>query len=384
MLDRAQLARALNSVALNIFTDVRQLTWLTAAAWQRLTAEPAFLEQLERARRSKQLVVPVGPMGTLITHQVHEHPYDILAIDGSQIYPDHHLEGLDCFLINTGGCLFAYDKISKVTYISQPFIFTSQQAQQQYQQAYFSPDLVDLIREDHEFAAINQQVQEYKLRACPFVVLFDGNLFFWHLEQKYQPIKEHFLRRYIDHLTKLYEQGVVYGGYLSGTQFSDLTQLVQQGLCENSGSSCGLGRTELYDLCSGITGMTDAQLLRYVLVPGQRTTVFACNHDLVDYYPDHSKPYFFYLNTGKEMVRIEVPAWIARDEKLLDVLCRVCLDQCAKGNGYPVALAEAHAQAVVNTSDREFFYQLVYNHSVKQNRQMTFSQKSMKKKLLGV
>jgi NurA-like 5'-3' nuclease len=35
------------------------------------------------------------------------------------------------------------------------------------------------------------------------------------------------------------------------------------------------------------------------------------------------------------------------------------LDQCRRGQGYPVALSEAHEQAVVTGADREEFWSLV-------------------------
>ncbi|MBI4198713.1 MAG: DNA double-strand break repair nuclease NurA, partial [Chloroflexi bacterium] len=68
---------------------------------------------------------------------------------------------------------------------------------------------------------------------------------------------------------------------------------------------------------------------------------------------------FFYLNAGEEIARVEVPAWVAQNEPLLGLAHALVLDQCRRGLGYPAAIMEAHEQAVINGSDREFFRQMV-------------------------
>ena len=44
---------------------------------------------------------------------------------------------------------------------------------------------------------------------------------------------------------------------------------------------------------------------------------------------------------------------------LVDLVQTLVLDQCRRGQGYPVALSEAHEQAVVTGADREQFQYLV-------------------------
>jgi len=50
---------------------------------------------------------------------------------------------------------------------------------------------------------------------------------------------------------------------------------------------------------------------------------------------------------------------VAADDSLLKLVHTLVLDQCRRGQGYPVALSEAHEKAVVTTADRENFWQLV-------------------------
>jgi len=54
-----------------------------------------------------------------------------------------------------------------------------------------------------------------------------------------------------------------------------------------------------------------------------------------------------------------VPKWVADDENLLALGHSLILDQCKRGQGYPVAISEAHEQAVITGSDRQLFKQMV-------------------------
>ena len=54
-----------------------------------------------------------------------------------------------------------------------------------------------------------------------------------------------------------------------------------------------------------------------------------------------------------------MPKWVAEDENLLALGHSLILDQCKRGQGYPVAISEAHEQAVVSTGDRRIFKEMV-------------------------
>ena len=383
MLDRTKIGQELSRVSLRLFQEHTSLSWFTVRLWQSITTNEQFLQQVLRAQLTHKLPRWQGSLDAITSHQPLRQPYAVVAADGSQIYPDHHLQGIDCFLVNTGVALFSYDTVSKATLTSDPVLYTSGDTLTRYGQPFVTPELVDLIREDHEFAALVRHGQQLSVAGKAAIALFDGNLLFWHLENKFQQVKETFTTCYMQHLEALYQQRMVYAGYLSSSRFTDLVALMKQGLCDGE-VACGLDGRALYSLCTALETLTDAHLLQHILQPGQRTTVFASAAAMVDDYPEHSRPHFFYLNTGAEIVRIEIPAWVAADVAALELVCGVSLDQCDKGQGYPVSLAEAHAQAVVSTSDRDFFYQLVFLQGVKQSQRVQFSQKSLKKKILNV
>ena len=87
---------------------------------------------------------------------------------------------------------------------------------------------------------------------------------------------------------------------------------------------------------------------------------------------------------GYEIARVEIPAWIARDDAKVDKVARMILDQSIKGRGYPVAIAEAHEQAVVKGPDRDFFYHCIQKMSIEHKLRVAYSQKVLKKRGIGI
>ena len=97
----------------------------------------------------------------------------------------------------------------------------------------------------------------------------------------------------------------------------------------------------------------------HLLDYGERSALFISPSKIVMKHYGIHHIYFFYVNVGDEIARIEIPKWVATDEKLLNLTHTLVLDQCQRGYGYPAALSEAHEQAVVTGADRENFWQLL-------------------------
>lgn len=376
MLDRSKLAQEVERVAGQLFKQHHAIAWLTKQAWQTFSADPLFLQNIDQLRTTHNLVTWQANLADIFDIATDLRHYAVLAVDGSQIYPDHHVGGVDCFLINTGGCFLSYSDVSTVKFFSEPTLYVPDHLGDSLPPMGFSTDLVDLLREEHEFKLMVSKSHEFLDDSqLPFVILCDGNLLFWHLESKPIAVKELFMQRYLAPLHVLYTRKILYAGYLSSTKFRDLCQLLEVGLENNQ---------EYASLRATLEHMTDADILADILQPRQRTTIFYSNAAIVEMYPPHLKPCFFYLHVQSEIVRIEIPFWIARHEELVDRIAALCLDQCSKGNGYPVALAEAHAQAVVKSPDRDFFYHLIGKLAMEQKRRVALSPKSLKKRSMNI
>ncbi len=383
MLDRALVAQKISHIIPLLFTERTSLAWLNKAFWRLLVEHPAFIAQVQTLSVEKQLISWSGALSQIVAHEPATPPYTVYAVDGSQIYPDHHLEGVACCLVHAAGCRLHYGARSSATFFSEPHIYVP--ALLEAQQLAFAADTVDMLREAHEFDLLARTASFGKQndREAPVVALFDGNLLFWHLEEKSASVRKVFLDRYCASLQQLYEQRIPVAGYLSAPRFRDLAYLVQVGMTAE-GIFAGIEPTQRHMFEQAITSLTDVELLTNILDAGERTAIFQGNSALTECYPTHLRPCFFYLQSGSEIVRVEIPRWVAQDAALVERVVAVCLDQSRKGNGYPVALAESHAQAVVKSADRDFFYNYI-GHVAIANRQRVFlSQKSLKKRVLGV
>ena len=129
-----------------------------------------------------------------------------------------------------------------------------------------------------------------------------------------------------------------------------------------------------------VAGLQDGELFSNLLGQGERSALFASQSFIVSKrYGEHGV-YFFYLRLDDEIARVEIPQWVARDESLLNLAHSLVLDQCQRGQGYPVALSEAHEQAVVTGADRENFWQLVESSLVEEHLPSPSSAKSQSKR----
>jgi hypothetical protein len=108
--------------------------------------------------------------------------------------------------------------------------------------------------------------------------------------------------------------------------------------------------------CAGqvcaLRGLTDAVLIGRELALWQRSAVFRVRSNVHDPYFGPHRVYFFLLNVGGEVARVEVPEWVARHPAMLGVLHAALVDQVSKGFGYPAVLARADDRAVISPSDR--------------------------------
>ncbi|HEY9883163.1 MAG TPA: DNA double-strand break repair nuclease NurA, partial [Thermosynechococcaceae cyanobacterium] len=137
--------------------------------------------------------------------------------------------------------------------------------------------------------------------------------------------------------------------------------------CSGQGSSADLpaATTTLKRLpCQVFDPLKDTALWAIQLEPGQRSPLWRSSARILDSYAGHTI-YFCYVHVGTEVARVEFPAWVAEDAALLDTALSLTLAQVQKGYGYPVALAEAHNQAVVRGGDRSRFFALLEQQMIR-------------------
>lgn len=374
MLNRARLLRELQLISGKLFTDLSDEFSTARASWERITADPTFLYKVKAI--SSSLPLPTW------NHHIDEttaidkplDAYQVIAIDGSQIYPDRH-QGTSCFLINIGTVLLRYGIPGKnVELDSIPYVFLGDEDKAI---EHISADYINLRREEFEFSASCSLAQQhFNHPDTPHLLLIDGSLIFWHLEGKEPELRSLFLTRYFSALSSLHESHIINAAYISLPRNKELVNLLKVEL-----SNGNLEDTQAYD---SIAHLLDVHIANLYLNPGERTTLFKHNSKVASFYPQELQPHFFYLHTGFEIARIELPAWIAQDTSMVNLISRMIFDQSSKGRGYPVALAEAHEQAVVKGPDRDFFYHLITKLGMNVKQRPTLSQKMMKKRGIGI
>ena len=375
MLNRQKLAQKLGAMRETLFLDTTEEQQIALESWKRLINDPLLITKIDSIDAPWLIPYWQGALDYAVPIAVYQDPYSVVAVDGSQVYPDRH-EGVSCFLVNIGVVHLMYGMQMPVLFSSEPTLFAGSDADDG--EVAHSHDLVNCIRQDLELSAavdacyVAQQMAPNRTQ----LFLCDGSLVFWHLESKGPYLRDRFLDSYIRSLQALYQKSLLNAGYISLPKSKELVNIIRLELCNFEPSACGAHKK--------VRHIVDTTVARFFLSRYTRSTVFKSTATICSYYPEHLVPYFFYCDVGFEIARVEIPAWIAHDETLVYTVASIIIDQVIKGYGYPIALAEAHEQAVVKGPDREFFYLMLSKMSVDHKRVRTISPKSAKKRVIGM
>ena len=381
MLNRGELFFQLQKLSSRLFKDLSYESEIAQSKLNEISQDPFFKNKAEKSNSSFLVPSWNGNLTDVFDIKYYLDKYSVLAVDGSQVYPDRNVSGAGCFLINTGGCFINYSEKSETRFFSEPTVFLIEDVLEKGINIGFSKDLVDFKREELELEKLLNVGLEKRVDLC----LVDGTVIFWSLGGKQDEIKDLFLEKYLKYLDRFYEEKLLIAGFISFPKSKEIVNLIKLGLCRFDFAECIACHRDFAEFpCAAVDSLIDTQILRSFLKINQRSTIFFSNSKIVEEYPEHLKPAFFYLNLGKEIVRIETFSWVIRNPEWIDFICRVAIDQSKKGFGYPVVLAEAHEQAVVKGPDREFFYYLLQKEAIEQNKRLFYSQKSLKKRGLGI
>ena len=321
--------------------------------------------------------------------------WSVVSVDGSHIDVDRHLP-VPCYLINLGGCILTYGSQPDARFFSQPTLGADQPdlyledpGTVNREEAITGP-LLGLIRTVRELQRLVEVVRECPPE-LPVLALVDGTLVLWGLSgQGYRP----FVRRALlqdgllaalEELRELAQQRpVTLAAYVSLPRTTEVTNAVRSCLCPHDIAYCQSHcshRRSTDAPCDLANGFLDRELFQGILRDGERSPIYRTNPQAAQEYYGEQQVYFYYLQSGEEIARVEIPQWVAQDEKLLALGHSLIVEQCRKGSGYPVAISEAHEQAVINGTDRQLFKELVTQTLERQGLTTYTSQKERSKKL---
>jgi NurA domain len=400
MLDLTKLSRQIQGLS-------QHLTQETVASQKRLELAEKYLrdaftrqEELVEAQdkwRDRILfanATPLEPLNTRIDIPVPPKVHTVIATDGSQIAPNHH-EIAYCYLLNIGRVVLHYgqnkhpllDSLPEVFYRSED-LYESRKwgirteewmgyrrtASEAVVLAELScavargENLNSKIKKNPELSTENLPLfAEPSLTSrVPTLAMVDGSLIYWFLEQLPLEARETILPPILAAWEQMQAAKVPLMGYLSASRNVEATNFLRFAACTHPHPDC-------MSFCSDQNGkvpckvfdpLRDSTLWSTQLKPGQRGPLWQSNARILELYQGQ-QIYFCYVHVGTEVARIEIPSWVVEDTELFNEALGLTLAQVQKGYGYPVAIAEAHNQAVVRGGDRTRFFSLLERQMIK-------------------
>lgn len=320
--------------------------------------------------------------------------FTIIATDGSHIAVDRH-KSTRCYLINIGSAILHYGANPSATLDSFPCLYFGDEdlvmapAGVKGREQLIEGVLLGIKRgvdECHQLAKLTAELPP----GSSSLALLDGSLILWGLEAYPEFVTEVLLDNgfltYLDDIRKLNnDKRLALASYISFSRSTDVVNVLRVALCPHEPADCDryCSTNERRD-CDTVAGVQDRELFPNLLTQGERSAIFISQSSIVRKHYGAHQVYFFYLRVDDEIARVELPHWVAVDEDLLNLVHALVLDQCQRGQGYPVALSEAHEKAVVTGADREQFWQLVESSLVEEHLPSLTSAKSRSKRMRWV
>ena len=335
----------------------------------------AELLQNQEEFRDRLIFAAATPIEPLDKHyEVRPAPYShsVFATDGSQISPSHH-EIAYCYLINIGQIMIHYGQSLHPLLDSLPEVFYKTE------DLYISRQWGIRLEEWMGYRRTVSEAEMLAEMACnwvlppgghanvPNLALVDGSLIYWFLDGLPVEARDKILPPILASCERLRSTRIPMIGYVSASRSTEGLNFLRLHACEHEHPNCVVHCGDLFEKfpCQKIDSLRDSSFWANRLEPGQRSPLYRSNLRILDLYEDEQRVYFCYVNVGTEVARIELPAWVVEDRDLFEQSLSIVMAQVQKGYGYPVALAEAHNQAVVRGGDRARFFGLLEQQLIK-------------------
>ncbi len=376
-LDIAKTAAQIDSMAGHLadatYSRTQQVDRLMAAL---ATTDAAELAGRVEASRGRPFLcaTPEDALDARYQPSVLPADFSVASVDGSHIDVDRHIP-VRCYLINIGGCVFTYGSHPDARLFSQPALYAAEEDIFLNAPATTSNDSVavqgavlGMLRTVKEVEGLAEAAESAD-PALPLLALLDGSLVMWGLAGRGYPpfLREKLLGEMLmpalDSLqAQAARRSLVLAAYVSLPQTTEVLNTLRLALCQQREDICQQSCTSFrsaHSPCDSANGLLDRHIFQELLAPGERSGIYRSNSSVSrEYYGPH-QVCFYYLNTGTEIGRVEVPLWVAQDENRVALSHTLVMDQVRRGMGYPAAIAEAHEQAVVTGQDRETFRKMV-------------------------
>ncbi|MEL7495099.1 MAG: DNA double-strand break repair nuclease NurA [Cyanobacteria bacterium J06554_11] len=372
MLDLSKLARQMQGIS-------DHLTQEAEAARRRVEIATRLMAQAtrEQAQRLADLqenqdrllfaaAEPLEPLDTKITLSTAPEAHTAVSSDGSQISPSHH-EIAYCYLLNISRVVIHYGQSRYPLLDSIPeVIYRPEDLYASRQWGIRTEEWMGYKRTAAEAVMLASTALSHRESGIPTLAMTDGSLIYWFLEQVPATARDEILLPILESWGQLQAARIPVMGYISASRSGEALNFLRLQACPYESPDC---LTHCEDNrsqtpCQTFSPLRDVTLWATSLSPGERGPLWKSSADILSCYGDHTV-YFCYVHVGAEVARVEFPQWVVEDSELLDSALSLMLTQVQKGFGYPVALAEAHNQAVVRGGDRTRFFTLLEQQMIR-------------------
>lgn len=296
----------------------------------------------------------------------------VVSTDGSQIYPDRHIEPT-YFLLNIGRVAFQYGTTESPVLDAVPDLRFPSDLNDHFDEVLstMTTEVVSALRDEQELAELLRLARETHVPGRPIVALADGTLIRWMLRgMQNRAVEEELIERYTGMLREFREEQFPIASYISMPGNTELVNLLRFHLDEleeeapHPATVDEVNPGEVDEEEPPLAGLLDRHVFASVLARGERSAVFGSMSRIQRQYPEGNEICYFYLHVPvndheSEIARVEIPAWVADDRPLVDLVHAVVMSECRKGEGYPLVLSEAHERAVIRAPERDAFQRLL-------------------------
>jgi hypothetical protein len=306
---------------------------------------------------------------------------NVIAADGSQIKPDRHNLAL-YYVINVGSIVFRYGTTSAPDVFRHPeLFFEDEELYYEEESSVLTDEMIAAKRNVRELGEL-ARLGAIESPTAPTVALLDnGLLLYLALREQNPRFGKEIVRQYFEQLNALKTSNTGVAGVVDRPRSANVVRLIHL-----AGKNVAeITQETLREVNRVYKHVVDTTLFDF-LEPGQRSALFvlASPDSVGEYAVAGHKIYFFFLNAGESdnLLRVEVPEWVAMSKEKLDLVHTAIVAQCKTG-GYPYVLARAHEEAVIKAAEKFAVDEMVASALANNGVPFRISLKQLNKNLLS-
>lgn len=250
-----------------------------------------------------------------------------VGVDGSQIYPDVNNSVKFSFVVATGYCMGQGIIFSRGRNISAELAQFSDESNIQ-------KNLVDIFRFVEELRIAKSVIDKFQQKK---LVLLDGGLLPWMPEWILNSsMGIEILEEYISLI-----RSCCSGLFISVIDSPKSRAIINLSKIVEKGSFNAYRPAR--------NGIKDSDIVYRFIKCDERTPIFLSGSKINEYIPNNLQICFFYLRVGENVLRIELPKWIAQNGNVVSLITQSVIED-SRSLGYPYTLAQAHNHIVIKKS----------------------------------